>query len=291
MQTVEHVASSLDLQRSLSDGNRRRFRLAGPSANLSLQREAEHRRLERELLVALRAEVAARAEEAPADPDGFVAWIEALRTSGPGQGDPLHPWLATTATREQIRWFVAQELAGEAGFGDVLAMTQVGMPPDVKLGMARNYWDEMGRGRRGGMHDPMLKPLAAALELRREGGFDALPEALAVGNLMVALAWNRDWVWHSVGCLGAVELTAPGRCVHVVDALTRIGLSPRTIRYYWVHATLDVRHSEEWNRDVFRAAVADDPRRARWIAEGALMRLTVGARSYAAYRRHLGVGG
>ena len=49
-------------------------------------------------------------------------------------------------------WFLTQEVAGEAGFDDLLAMTQVKMPVTAKLEMARNYWDEMGRGRDTAMH-------------------------------------------------------------------------------------------------------------------------------------------
>ena len=37
---------------------------------------------------------ATRPRPAPTDPDGFVAWFEALKETGPGQGDPLFPWLA-----------------------------------------------------------------------------------------------------------------------------------------------------------------------------------------------------
>ena len=36
-----------------------------------------------------RAEVVARAAEAPRDPDGFVAWFDRLEHTGPGQDDPL----------------------------------------------------------------------------------------------------------------------------------------------------------------------------------------------------------
>ena len=78
--------------------------------------------------------------------DAFIAWFEELRENGPGQGDPLFPWLATTATREQMRWFLTQEVAGEAGFDDLLALTQIKMSERAKLEMARNFWDEMGRG-------------------------------------------------------------------------------------------------------------------------------------------------
>ena len=62
-----------------------------------------------------RSAVAGEAARAPTDSDGFVAWFEALRESGPGQGDPLFPFLAEEATLDQMRWFLRQEVAGEAG--------------------------------------------------------------------------------------------------------------------------------------------------------------------------------
>ena len=49
---------------------------------------------------------------------------------------------------------------------------------------------------------------------------------------------------------------------------------------------LDVKHSEAWNREVLRPLVAEDPRRARAIGEGAVMRLWHGARCFERYRRN-----
>ena len=65
-------------------------------------------------------------------------------------------------------WFLTQEVAGEAGFDDLLAMTQVKMPVTAKLEMARNYWDEMGRGRDTAMHGPLLERLGKLSRYRRE---------------------------------------------------------------------------------------------------------------------------
>ena len=55
-------------------------------------------RLEGAFLEQLRAEISAEAAPAPTEPNGFVAWFEALKESGPGQGDPLFPWLAEQAS-------------------------------------------------------------------------------------------------------------------------------------------------------------------------------------------------
>jgi hypothetical protein len=48
-----------------------------------------------------------------------------------------------------------------------------------------------------------------------------------------------------------------------------------------------VKHSETWNEDVLKPLVAADPDCARYIAEGALMRLTCGARCFEHYRTKL----
>ena len=235
-----------------------------------------------------RAAVAARAAQAPRDPDPFVRWFEELRETGPGQGDRLFPWLAESATLAQMKWFLAQEVAGEAGFDDLVALTQVKMPAQAKLELARNYWDEMGRGRAAAMHGPLLSDLARALGVRADPA-GTVWESLALANLLVALALDRRYAYHSVGALGAVELTAPGRVAQVDRGLSRLGVPKAARRYFTLHATLDLQHSEAWNREVLRPLVAQEPRAAQAIAEGALMRLRAGARCFERYRSELGV--
>ena len=122
-------------------------------------------RAEVEFVESLRQVIAPLTFDIPQDADEFIAWFEQLRETGPGQGDPLFPWLATTASIEQMKWFLVQEVAGEAGFEDLLAMTQIKMSVRAKLEMARNFWDEMGRGSDKGMHGPMLERLAKHLDL------------------------------------------------------------------------------------------------------------------------------
>jgi hypothetical protein len=50
---------------------------------------------------------------------------------------------------------------------------------------------------------------------------------------------------------------------------------------------LDVKHSEDWNREALRPLVEEDPRRAVAMAEGALIRLKCGERCFARYRQEL----
>lgn len=270
--------------------NQRRLRPAIPPADWrdALESELGLHMLEMEFLERERTGVSAAAHDVPRDAAAFVRWFENLEQGGPGQHDPLFDYLAEQATLDEMRWFLAQEVAGEAGFDDLVALTQVKLPTLAKLELARNYWDEMGRGRAEGMHGALLDVLAAELDL------DARPErtawqSLAVANLLTGLAWNRGYAYHSVGALGAVELTAPGRTAKVNEGLKRLGFNARMRRYFALHATLDIKHAEAWNREVLTTLVAEDPTLPQPIAEGALMRLTAGARCFERYRLEFGL--
>lgn len=279
-----------EFQRELTRYNGSRFQAELPHETLddALDREAMWARAEVEFIESLRRAIAPLASNIPEEVDGFLAWFETLKQTGPGQGDPLFPFLAEAATLEQMKWFLQQEVAGEAGFDDLLAMTLIKMPERAKLEMARNFWDEMGRGFAKGMHGPMLARLAAHFELTPRAE-DVVPESLALGNTMIALARHRRYVFHAVGALGVIELTAPTRAGFVDRGLRRLSVPAKKRHYFALHAVLDVKHSEAWNREVIRTLVAEDARRARAIGEGALMRLWHGARCFERYRREFGM--
>jgi hypothetical protein len=275
-------------QRGLAHWNRERLAPGFPEDDWQrvLDRDTKLLRLEGGFIEELRAEIQHAASQAPTDPDGFIAWFEDLKFTGPGQGDPLFPWLARDASAHQLRWFFEQEAAGEAGFDDLVAYTQVKLPAGPKLELARNYWDEMGRGNAKGMHGPMLDTLVETLGVEPHIE-TTVWESLSLANAMTAMATARRYAWHSVGALGVIELTAPGRSADVAAGLRRIGLSDRERRYFELHAVLDIKHSADWNREALRPAIAEDPRRAIAIAEGALIRLSCGARCFDRYRAEL----
>jgi hypothetical protein len=231
--------------------------------------------------------VAERAAEAPADPAKFVGWFEALKEDGPGQNDPLFPWLAEQCSMDQMKWFLTQEIAGEAGFEDLTALTQLKLPTQPKLELARNYWDEMGRGNPKAMHGPLLAALAEHLEL------NPLPEttvteSLALANTMAGLAANRRYAYQSIGALGVIEMTAPGRSAATSAGLKRLGVKADNRHYFALHAILDVKHSLAWNSEAIEPLVSENPEVATAIAEGALMRLECGARCFERYRSEFG---
>ena len=274
-----------DLQPRLARFNAKRFNpaLPDPSWRQDIAEAADHLAAEGEWLEARRAAVSARAAMAPLDADGFVAWFEALEQDGPGQGDALFPWLAEHASMDEMRWFLTQEVAGEAGFDDLAALTQVKLSQRAKLEIARNYWDEMGRGNAKGMHGPMLEVIAERLGLHPDLA-STVSESLALANTMAGLACNRRYAYHSVGALGVIEQTAPSRAILVAAGLKRLGVPPEDRHYFDLHAVLDVKHSLAWNAEALHPLVAADPAVAPAIAEGALMRLEAGAACFQRYR-------
>lgn len=240
---------------------------------------------EGEFIEAARRETAVLCADIPTETEAFIVWFERLGAIGPGQGDGLFPWLANVAGLAQMKWFLSQEVAGEAGFEDLLAVTQVKIPEQAKLEMARNYWDEMGRGASKGMHGPMLARLAEHFDVDLSS-VSIVPEALALSNMMVGLALNRRYAFHSVGALGVIEMTAPARASLVNQGLKRLGIAARHRHYFALHSVLDVKHSEAWNAEVLRPLVSGNPACAQAIGEGAILRLWCGARCFEHYRRH-----
>lgn len=283
---------SLDLpsevQQKLARWNQARLQPRLPDDNWAVVVRSDNAMLEVEnhFLEQLRSEAREAAAEAPKESEAFVSWFEALEEHGPGQHDPLFEWLAEVATLEQMRWYLTQEAAGEAGFDDLTAYTQVKLPNRIKLELARNYWDEMGRGNSKGMHGPMLGRLVEALGL--EPAIETtVPESLALANAMTAMATRRDYAWHALGALGVIELTAPTRSAAVATGLQRLGVSAKDRLYFDLHAVLDVKHSAAWNSEAIAPAIANDPGCAQAIAEGALIRLACGARCFERYRLEL----
>ena len=276
------------LHKGLAHWNHVRLAPGEPSAGWreELDQEIRMRRIEGAFIEAFRYLVAPLVDEVPQDADGFIAWFEALKDHGPGQWDPLFDWLEGEASLEDLKWFLTQEAAGEAGFDDLVALTQVKVPDRAKLELARNYWDEMGRGSAKGMHGPMLSRTTATLGLAPTID-STLWQSLCLANVMTAFATTRRYVWQSIGALGVVELTAPTRVACVDAGLKRVGVAAEARKYFALHAQLDIEHSKAWNAEALVPLVSEDPSRAKYIAEGAVMRLICGEQCFETYRAHL----
>ncbi|MEP6792084.1 MAG: iron-containing redox enzyme family protein, partial [Ramlibacter sp.] len=143
-----------------------------------------------------------------------------------------------------------------------------------------------GHGKQSAMHGQMLDTMVRELGLRPQID-DTVWESLALANTMLGLAFTRRYAWQSLGALGAIELTAPGRVAQVSAGMKRLGMDGRMRAYFDLHAALDKAHARAWIAEIIRPAVEEDPSRAPHIAEGALMRLLCGRRCFDRYQREL----
>src|ERR1700712_439000 len=98
------VASERAMQEALALFNRRRVSPALPD-DAEPEADLAARALEERFIIEARAAVAPLLENGPSEPSRFLNWFEGLRQTGPGQGDPLFPWLAEQGTPQKGRWF------------------------------------------------------------------------------------------------------------------------------------------------------------------------------------------
>ncbi len=272
------------LHRALARWNAERLCAGHPISHWkeALATEMEYRLAELQFLDNARMHTNPWLEDIPCAPADFIAWFEALKQSGPGQQHDFFDWLAEECTDEEMRWFLNQEVAGEAGFEDLVAYTQIKLPSTAKLEMARNYWDEMGRGKPKAMHGPLLGRMVEELTLAPSVD-NTVWEALALANTMVGLAINRPFAFQSLGALGVIELTAPDRARKVAEGMRRLDYNPKVRAYFDLHSVIDLHHSKDWNRNVFLPLLEEKPYLNISIAEGAIMRLQCGEACFERY--------
>jgi hypothetical protein len=151
--TVQPPTRASSLHRSLNTWNRERLSPALPNADWAkdLAESARLLALEGHWVEQERRTVSERAARVPGDADAFVAWFEALKYDGPGQNDSLFPWLAESAPLQAMRWFLRQEVAGEAGFDDLVALTQIKLPQVANWSAG---CDRAHRAGAGGLRQP-----------------------------------------------------------------------------------------------------------------------------------------
>ena len=240
--------------------------------------------LEDRFIARLEAAEAARDWELPDEPAAAIRTIAAL-----DRVPPVYAWLAREAPREEMLEFLALEGGPDGGFDDLVAIAQVGLTGGPKLELARNYWDEMGRGEPAAVHSTLHGRLVAALGvpqvLREDQPLEALDRA-ALGSLLATNRWLQP---EMLGVLGLIELQAGPRCRQVVAGMERLGMSAEALPFYQEHAATDPRHGRQWLDHVI-APLGTDPETGRRMVRGARWRSTANARFLAAVAERLGVG-
>lgn len=211
-------------------------------------------------------------ETLPSKPEDFAAWYRDTAFAHPLYEHDLYSFVASEANRRQLEWFFRMECAGEAAFDDLVALAQVGTRGEVKIEMASNYWDEMGRGRSHAVHTHLFHRLINDLALKAPPASELPWQVLAGVNVMLWCSIPRRNAFRAQGALGAVELLAPQRCTRLVHGALRVGIRKKTVVYYGAHAVIDIGHAEGWLSHVIEAQVRSIPQSRIGIAEGLIVR-------------------
>jgi hypothetical protein len=190
----------------------------------------------------------------------------------------MYRWLAEEADPEGVRSFLELEGGPDGGFDDLVAQCQVGLEGDAKVELARNYWDEMGRGHEARVHSDLHRTMSEALHLRHVARGE-LPMACLERTLLGStLATNRWLQPEMLGALGLIELQAGPRCRKVVAALRRIGAPAAAFPFYEEHARADPHHGRAWLDRAVAPLIVEHPELGWRIVRGARWRSTVNAR-------------
>ena len=253
----------------------------GPFAELVVGPNRQHHpviadlkwRLEAAFLERLEELDSRRAWDLPGDPRDALRAIQSV-----DRVPPLYRWLAEEADEWELRAFLELEGGPDGGFDDLVAHCQLGVEGEAKVELARNYWDEMGRGDGSRVHTELHRTMADALGLRRLARGDQPGACLERTLLGSTLATNRWLQPEMVGALGLIELQAGPRCRAVVAALRRTGAPAAALPFYEEHARVDPQHGRSWLSRVVGPLVDEHPDVAWRVVRGARWRSTVNAR-------------
>jgi hypothetical protein len=219
--------------------------------------------LERQWLDELAADDAEHRAQLPSDP------IAALRALAARDRLPeVYFWVAKHADHAGIVRFLSLEGGPDAGFDDLVAICQLGLPARAKMELAINYWDEMGNGDSCAVHTYLHEQLSDALQLESVNDESTLARSALLG----LLATNRALQPELLGALGLIELQAGPRSRMVVQGLTRIGAPEEAVPFYEVHAEVDPRHGQGWMDNAIAPVLDEYPGIGERIVQGAMWR-------------------
>ncbi|KUL36298.1 hypothetical protein ADL22_24835 [Streptomyces sp. NRRL F-4489] len=274
------AAAELDLHRFLYEINAHRllppwsehWRDYGHPVLLAAHRTAQEAWLARDRAV-VGADTAV-----PGTAEEFAAWAtKTCEGHASGVTHPLFDFLADDATFEQLRDFIAQETPFDIHFGDLVALLLPGVHGELKIELAGNFWDEMGRGTADATHRRLRLAMMERVGVPLDGYLTDVDgywlEELRLANLYFQTAADRRLAPQAVGMLLATELVVPGRIDRQIDGWRRVGLTDPEMHYLREHVTVDVEHAQGWLDHVVVPLARTRPDLLPEIALGVMRRL------------------
>lgn len=203
----------------------------------------------------------------------YIPFLEELIRQHTSYHHPFFKeFLPHQATHENLRFYLAQESSPR--FDDLLAMIQVGSPIQMKMELAKNYWDEMGNGNVNNVHANMFAKVLQYFNVTSEYAFEnVLLSSLVSDNLSAALALYRENYPQAIGYLAVTEFCVPMRFKAFIEACRRLNVKEDVLSYHILHTDIDGEHADGWFREIVVPLIERNPSMADKITEGALLKL------------------
>jgi hypothetical protein len=225
----------------------------------------------------------------------FLAWYIEREKQINRDIAPFIQFLKKQATLEQVAYYICMEELIDGSFDDLVALVQVGMPVEVKMIAAENYWDEMGNGDFERVHTTMFRTSSSYLRehLSRVGmRIETVPlECLMNGNILLMWALRRQYSLRLVGAMGLVEGSAPKRFHATTLAMERLKLPEEIIAYHRAHIGIDSNHSKQWLESVLSHYIAQGQDAVGELARGVVIRYRIAIAYYSFMHRTMSMYG
>lgn len=228
----------------------------------------------------------------PETAEQFLLWYRNLHKQHRDHIEPFFEYIAHDASMQEIAYYIAMEEQVDGRFDDVIALAQLGLTSDMKLALAENYWDEMGKGELAQMHTTLFCDSARYMHqfVDRKHEHTPVPaEALANGNVILMYALNRQFCARLLGVLAILEHTAPYRFSRTVRGMQRCGIPTEVIYYHDLHIKVDADHGKDLLERVLLPLITSAPHTLREVCLGCMIRLNVAQNYYASLARTLGI--
>ena len=213
-----------------------------------------------------------------------VFFIKKVLSSHPVFDHVLFDYLCHLASESDIKNFILNESILNLEFFDYLAFALPGTRGQMKSEIARNLWDEAGKGEEALFHTTLFERLMHDLELKydREAILSRLSwEALAGINLFNRLASYPVNKMKYFGLLAATELLDPLHYTKFIQGLSRVFRNKSVdYRYYSEHETIDVLHAQGWLEKVIFPTLLKNPEKTKDFWIGFYLRLDSAKRYY-----------
>lgn len=197
---------------------------------------------------------------------------------------PLFDYLQTTATEDELKQFILSESILNLEFFDYLALSIIGVSNKAKAEIARNLWDEAGRGKVEKFHTVLFNKFMDDLELHydRQHIIENMAwEGVAGINLFNYLSMYSFNKMKYFGMLAATEMLDPLHYGKLIQGIKRLYKNEKIdFSYYTEHESIDIEHAKGWLANVVIPELAIKPEKTQEFWLGFYMRLNSAKQYY-----------